>query len=337
MTSPAHALRAMPISRRALLALAACAALPSAHAAAKDAVAAYPDRAIRMISSFAAGGTTDILARIVGRQLLPDAGQPVVVENLPGAGGTIGAAAVARAAADGYTLEVGGVSTHAMSGALYRKLPFDPVGDFEPVSMLVYATTAIAVQASSPFKDLPSLLAYAKANPGKIAYGSGGIGSINHLAIASLARTAGIELLHVPYKGGGPAVTSLLQGETQLFAGGTSLLLPHVKSGKLRLLAVTEEKRARILPDVPTVGETLKGFKVVNWYGVLGPKGLPAGIRDKLWRDIDRIMRQPDVEQQLDSMGLEYPGLSPTRFKEALVEDRERWTRTIADLGIQPE
>ncbi len=327
---------ACPISRRAVLALAASAALPAMRLHAASA-AGYPQRPIRMISSFAAGGTTDILARLVARQLLPAAGQPVVVENLPGAGGTIGAAAVARAPADGYTLEVGGVSTHAMAGALYKQLPFDPVESFEPVSMLVYATTAIAVPASAPFKDLPSLIAYAKAHPGKVAYSSGGIGSINHLAIASLASTAGIDMLHVPYKGGGPAVTALLQGEAQVFAGGTSLLLPHVRAGKFRLLAVTEEKRARILPDVPTVAETLPGFKVVNWYGVLAPRGLPEAIRDVLWRDIDRIMRQPEVQQQLDSMGLEYPGLTANQFKAALKDDQARWSKTIRDLGILPE
>jgi len=211
------------------------------------------------------------------------------------------------------------------------------VGSFEPVSMLVYATTAIAVPASSPFRDLASLIEYARSNPGKIAYGSGGIGSINHLAIASLANTVGIDLLHVPYKGGGPAVTALLQGETQLFAGGSSLLLPHVRAGKVRILAVTEGKRARVLPDIPTVGETVRGFRVVNWYGVLAPRGLAPAVGQTLWREFDRIMRLPEVERQLDSMGLEYPGLSSAEFKAALAEDKNRWGRTIRELGILPE
>lgn len=322
------------LSRRAVLALAACSTLRPVLAAAPG---GYPNRPVRLISSFAAGGTTDILARLVGKHMFPASGQPVVVENLPGAGGTIGAAAVARAAADGYTLEMGGVSTHAMSGALYKKLSFDPTESFDPVSMLVYATTAIAVPASSPFRDLAALIAYARANPGKIAYGSGGIGSINHLAIASLASTLGIDLLHVPYKGGGPAVTSLLQGETQLFAGGSSLLLPHVRSGKLRILAVTETKRARVLPDVPTVGETVRGFSVVNWYGVLAPRGLTPAVGEALWKEFDRVMRLPEVDRQLDAMGLEYPGLSSTEFKAALAADKSRWERTIKELGILPE
>ncbi|WP_338615629.1 tripartite tricarboxylate transporter substrate-binding protein [Pigmentiphaga sp. CHJ604] len=324
------------LSRRAMLALAAGSMLRPV-AAASGASSAYPSRPVRLISSFAAGGTTDILARLVGKQLFPSAGQVVVVENLPGAGGTIGAAAVARAPADGYTLEMGGVSTHAMAGALYKQLPFDPVASFEPVCMLVYATTAIAVPASSPFRSLADLIAHARANPGKITYGSGGIGSINHLALASLASTVGIDLLHVPYKGGGPAVTSLLQGETQLFAGGSSLLLPHVRAGKLRILAVTEDKRARVLPDIPTVGETVRGFRVVNWYGVLGPAGLALGIREALWKELDRVMRLPEVERQLDAMGLEYPGMSSAAFKASLAEDKERWGRAIRELGILPE
>lgn len=296
----------------------------------------YPSKPIRMISPFAAGGTTDILARIVAKELLSAQGQPVVVENQSGAGGTIGAAIVARAAPDGYTLEVGGVSTHAMAGSLYKKLSFDPVKSFEPVSILAWATTAIAVPASAPYTDLKELIAYAKAHPGELTYSSAGVGSINHLAMASLAKTADIDLLHVPYRGGAPAVTALLQQEVQVVAAGTSLLLPHVQSGKIRLIAVTDENRARVLPDVPTAGETLKGFKVANWYGVLGPKGLPPSVREKLWNDIDRIMKQPNIVAQLDKMGLEYPGLSSEQFNSSLNQDYQRWDQIIKELQIQP-
>ncbi|HEY9281798.1 MAG TPA: tripartite tricarboxylate transporter substrate binding protein [Eoetvoesiella sp.] len=296
----------------------------------------YPSKPIRMISPFAAGGTTDILARIVAKELLAAQGQPIVVENQSGAGGTIGAAIVARSAADGYTLEVGGVSTHAMAGSLYKKLPFDPVESFDPVSILAYATIAIAVPASAPYNDLKELIAYAKAHPGELTYSSAGVGSINHLAMASLAKTADIDLLHVPYRGGAPAVTALLQQEVQVVAAGTSLLLPHVQSGKVRLIAITDENRARILPEVPTAGETLKGFKVANWYGLLGPKGLPAAVSEKLWNDIDRIMKQPDIMAQLDKMGLEYPGISSERFNASLKEDRQYWDQLIKELQIQP-
>ncbi len=319
------------------LAVLGSATLAQAQGASADSAQKYPARTIRMISPFAAGGTTDILARIVSKQLFADAGHAVIVENVPGAGGTIGAAAVARAAPDGYTLEVGGISTHAMAGSLYQKLTFDPVQSFEPVSMLVLATTAIAVPASAPYADLAGLIAYAKAHPGKLTYSSGGVGSINHLTLGSLAKTAGIDLLHVPYKGGGPAVTALLQGEVQVFAGGTSLLLPHVRAGKVKLIAITDAKRARVLPNVPTAGETLKGFKVSNWYGVLGPKGLPAAIREKVWNEIDRIMKQPNIIGQLDAMGLEYPDLSSQQFKTTLKEDQIYWEKTIKELGILPE
>ena len=306
----------------------------SSNVLAADSVASYPEKVIRVISPFAAGGTTDILARMIGADFFPASGQPMIVENVTGAGGTIGAGHVARAAPDGYTLEVGGVSTHAMSGSLYKKLPFDPVESFEPVSMLAHVTTGIAVNANSPFQTFEELVEYAKQNPGKLAYSSGGIGSINHLTMASLTDAADLDMLHVPYRGGGPAALALIQDEVQVFAGGTSLILPHVKSGAMRLLAVTGPERSRILPDVPAVNETVPGFQTVNWYGVLAPAGLNPELKEKIWTELDRIMRKPEVVEQMTSMGLEYPGLTTEQFKTALHNDQKQWSAIIEKLDI---
>ena len=310
-------------------------ALASNAVAQADPVEAYPERTIRAVSPFAAGGTTDILARLVGQEFFPESGQTMVVENVSGAGGTIGAANVARAVPDGYSLLISGVSTHAMAGSLYKSLSFDPVESFEPISMLASATTAIAVNANQPFKTLDELIAFAKENPGVLAYSSGGVGSINHLIMASFAKAADIDLLHVPYRGGGPATTAVMQGEVQVFAGGTSLLLPQVEAGTVRLLAVTGAQRTELLPDVPAANETVQGYQATNWYGVLAPKGLDSDLREKIWAELHRIMMKPEIAKKMADMGLEYPGLTSEEFKTAVQEDQERWSATIKSLGIE--
>lgn len=299
-----------------------------------DPVQVYPGKIVKTVSPFAAGGTTDILARLVSKEFFPSSGQAMIVENIAGAGGTIGAGKVARADPDGYTLEIGGVSTHAMSGALYKDLPFDPVASFEPVAMLASATTAIAVNAKEPFQTLADLVKYAKNNPGKVTYSSGGIGSINHLTMAIFADAAGIEMLHVPYRGGGPGAIALVQGEVQVFAGGTSILLPHARAGKIRLLAVTGSERSKLLPNVPAANEVVPGFEAINWYGVLAPKGLHPALREKLWAEFDRIMRKPESIKAMSDMGMEYPELSSAQFKKKLQDDQARWGGVIKKLGI---
>jgi len=258
----------------------------------------------------------------------------MVVENVSGAGGIIGAGTVARAAPDGYTLEIGGVSTHAIAGSLHKQLAFDPVASFEPVSLLAYATTAIAVHAQQPFQTLQDLITYAKENPGKLAYSSAGVGSINHLMTASFTEAAGIALLHVPYRGGGPASVALVQGEVQVFMGGTSLLLPQARAGSVRILAVVAPERMAFLPGVPVVHEIVPNFQATNWYGVLAPQGLDAALREKIWVELDRIMRQPHMAEKLTGMGLTYPGLTATQFKAILQEDQERWRAIIQRLNI---
>jgi len=322
------------IHRCALHAVLALLAGSGAAIAQSDAANAYPNQTIRLVSPFAAGGTTDILGRLISAEFFPASGQTMVVENISGAGGIIGAGIVARAAPDGYTLEIGGVSTHAIAGSLHKQLAFDPVAAFEPVNLLAYATTAIAVHAQQPFQTLAELIAYAKAHPGQLAYSSAGVGSINHLTTAAFAEAAGIELLHVPYRGGGPASIALVQGEVQVFMGGTSLLLPQARAGSVRILAVAAPERMALLPDVPVIHEIVPDFQATNWYGVLAPQGLDAALREKIWTELDRIMRQPHMVEKLAGMGLNYPGLTSTQFKAALREDQMRWRAVIDRLNL---
>jgi tripartite-type tricarboxylate transporter receptor subunit TctC len=297
----------------------------------------YPAKALRLIVPFAPGGSTDILARLLGKHMFSSSGQPVVVENVAGAGGNIGAALVARAPADGHTLEIGAMSTHAMNGSLYKKLPFDPMDDFVTVAMLAYAINVIAVSASMPVATFPELLAYIRANPGKLNYASGGIGTHNHLTLALLAKTANLDIVHVPYKGGGPAVTALLAGECQLYAGGASLLLPHARAGKVRLVAVTESTRSDVLPDVPTVAETLKGFEVTNWYGVFGPKGMDPARTNLINREINRITALPDVSDRLKGLGMVRAPVTAGQLRDILQADYKLWSTTINALSITAE
>jgi tripartite-type tricarboxylate transporter receptor subunit TctC len=297
----------------------------------------FPAKPIRLVVPFAPGGSTDILARILSRHMYATSGQAMVVENVAGAGGNIGANQVAKAAPDGYTIEIGSVTTHAMNGSLYKQLPFDPIKDFDTVAMLAYVINVIAVPPNLPAKNFPELLAYIRANPGKVAYSSGGIGTHNHLTLALLAKTANLELLHVPYKGGGPAVTALLQGEVQMFAGGASLLLPHAKAGKVKLIAVTEATRSSLLPEVPSVAETLPGFEVTNWYGVWGPRNLPAAVRNGLNEEINRVATLPEVAQRFAELGMVRTSMTPAQLTTLLQKDHAQWSATIKSLAIPAE
>lgn len=322
------------ISRRVALAL--CLAntrLPFAATAKEE----FPNKPVRLISPFPAGGSTDILARLLSKHMFPASGQALVVENVPGAGGNVGAALVARSPADGYTLEIGAMSTHAMNGSIYKNLSFDPMNDFDTVALLAYAINAVAVSASVPVRTFPELLAYIRANPGKVNYSTGGIGTHNHLTVALLAKTAGLDIVHVPYKGGGPAVAALVQDECQLYAGGASLLLPHAQAGKVRLVAVTEKTRSELLPDLPSVSETLKGFEVTNWYGAFAPRGLEASRRALLNQEIHRVIALPEVAERLKGLGMVHASLSPLQVRDVLQADHDLWSRTIQSLRIASE
>jgi tripartite-type tricarboxylate transporter receptor subunit TctC len=272
---------------------------------------AYPERAITLIVPFAPGGSTDILARIVSDHLARALKQPIVVENRTGASGNIGTAAVARAAPDGYTFLFNTMSVHTMNHALFAAMPFDGVRDFSAITLLAYVTNTMAVHPSIPATSVREFVDYARANPGRIAYASAGAGSTNHLCGALFEKMAQVAMVHVPYRGGAPAVTDTVAGQTQLiFAAGTQSL-EHVKAGRLRLLAVTEPKRSSLLPETPTVAETLPGYEMSVWYAAYGPAGMPGEIVARLNAEIARILYLPDVRQRMADIAVETAASSP--------------------------
>jgi tripartite-type tricarboxylate transporter receptor subunit TctC len=320
-------------SRRAVLAgLAAYATLPLPAALA----APYPERALTLIVPFAAGGSTDILARMVAEHLHQAVGQAVVVENRSGASGNIGTAAVARSAPDGYTFLFNTMSVHTMNQALFAAMPFDGVNDFSPITLLAYVTNTMVVHPSIPASSVGELIAYAKANPGKIAYASAGAGSTNHLCGALFEKMAQVSMVHVPYRGGAPAVADTVAGQTQLFFTAGTQSLEHVKAGRLRLLAVTEGKRSPLLPDVPTVAETVPGFEMAVWYAAYGPAGLPQDVVARLNTEIGRILFLPDVKKRMEDIAVETARSSPEELAALTRADADKWGKIIRQLGIAP-
>ena len=299
--------------------------------------AAWPESTITLIVPWAPGGSTDILARTLSEQLTKSMGQTVIVDNKAGASGNIGSNLVAKAKPDGYTLLVGSMSTHAMNPALMANMPFKGVDDFTPIAQIANVVNTMVVNPSVPAKNLKEFIAYAKANPGKLAYASAGAGSTNHLSAVLFEKAAGIEMLHVPYKGGAPAVLDTVGNQTQvLFSAGTQTL-PHVKSGKLRLLAVTEAKRSALLPDVPTVGETVPGYEMSVWYGAFGPVGLPRDMASRLNAEINKAMALPDIKSRMDAIGVEVVRSTPQDFAGLLQRDADRYGKVIRELGIKNE
>jgi tripartite-type tricarboxylate transporter receptor subunit TctC len=294
----------------------------------------YPDRPITIVVPFAPGGSTDILARVVANHLRNALGQPVVIENRTGASGNIGTAAVARAAPDGYTLVFNTMSVHTMNHALFAQMPFDGVKDFSPVALLAYVTNTMVIHPSVPANTVAEFIAYAKANPGKITYASAGMGSTNHLCAALFEKMAGVEMVHVPYRGGAPAVVDTVSGQTQLFFTAGTQSLEHVKAGKLRLLAVTEGKRSPLLPEVPTVNETVPGYEMAVWYAAYGPAGLPDDVTAKLNAEISRIVFLPDVKKRMEDIAVEVAKASPSELHALTRADSDKWGRIIRDLGV---
>jgi tripartite-type tricarboxylate transporter receptor subunit TctC len=297
----------------------------------------YPDHALTVVVPFAPGGSTDILARVVAEYLRRSLGQPVNVENRSGASGNIGTATVAHAAPDGYTLLFNTMSVHTMNHALFAAMPFDGVMDFSPIGLLAYVTNTMVVHPSTPARTVAELIEYARANPGKIAYASAGLGSTNHLCAALFEKMAGVQMVHVPYRGGAPAVADTVAGQTQLlFTAGTQSL-GHVKMGALRLLAVTEGKRSSLLPDVPTVGETLPGYEMAVWYGAFGPSGLPKGVVEKLNAEINRIIVLPEVKNRMEDIAVEVAASTPEELGTLTRSDADKWEKIIKDLGVRAQ
>ncbi|HEY9274729.1 MULTISPECIES: Bug family tripartite tricarboxylate transporter substrate binding protein [Achromobacter] len=299
--------------------------------------AAWPEKPITLIVPWAAGGSTDILARVLSEGLTQSLGQPVIVENRSGASGNIGTTFVARAKPDGYTLLVGSMSTHTMNQALYSSMPFDGVKDFTPIAELALVTNTMVVNPSVPASNVKEFIAYLKANPGTVAYASAGQGSTNHLSAALFEKAAGVKMMHIPYRGGAPAVLDTVAGRTQvLFSAGTQTL-PHVQNGKLKLLAVTEEARSPLLPEVPTVAETLPGYELSVWYGAFGPAGMPPELTARLNREINLILKRPEVIKKMGDMGVLLTETTPEQFGQILARDADKYGKLIKELGITAE
>ena len=299
--------------------------------------AAWPERTVTLIVPWAPGGSTDILARMLSDYLTRSLGQTFIVENKAGASGNIGSNLVAKAKPDGYTLLVGSMSTHAMNQALFSSMPFEPVDDFTPISLVAFVTNTLVINPKIPVNNVAELIAYAKANPKKLNFASAGAGSTNHISAVLFELAAGIQMTHIPYKGGAPAVLDTVAGQTEVLFGAGTQTLPHVKSGKLKLLAVTESARSPQLPDTPTVAETLPGYELVVWYGAFGPKDLPKEITERLSTEINRIVALPEVRSKMSAIGVEVVTSTPAGFAKTLQQDAAKFTKLIRELKITAE
>jgi tripartite-type tricarboxylate transporter receptor subunit TctC len=298
----------------------------------------YPSRPLRIVVPFAAGaGVLDIMARLVGQHLGAALGQQVVIDNRPGAGGIVGAEVVARAEPDGYTLLMGNTAL-MVSPYLYARLSFDPLADFVPVTMVNAAPLLLVVNPSVPVHSVQELIAYAKAHPGQLNYGSGGVGSTPYLATELLKSMTGIDVVHVPYKGGAPALADLMAGQLTFMIENVPGTLPLVKSGKLRALAITSAQRSPLVPDLPTMAEAgVTDYEMVGWNGIFVAKGTPTDIVARLSATLEKVLALPDVKEQITSLGAEPGGSTPQAFAKFVSAESERWGRIIREKGIRPE
>jgi tripartite-type tricarboxylate transporter receptor subunit TctC len=299
-----------------------------------SALAAYPDRPVRLVVPFPPGGPTDIVARPLAQKLSASLGQQVIVDNRGGAGGNIGAGAVAKSAANGYTLLMGTVGTHAINASLYKKLTFDPVKDFAPVSLVAQAPVVLVVHPSVPAKTLKEFIALAKSKPGQLTFGSAGSGSPGHLTGELFKDMAGVNLVHVSYKGSAPAITELLGGQIQAMFDPIQATLSHVKAGKLRIVGVSSPKRSSALPDVPTIAEAgMPGFESTAWWAVFAPVGTPKEIITKLNTEIVKIMRSPDMKKRLHEFDIEPIGSTPDELAAFMKTEMAKWARAVKFSG----
>jgi tripartite-type tricarboxylate transporter receptor subunit TctC len=310
-------------------------ALTAVTAAAQGA-ASYPNKPIKIIVPFPPGGATDILARAIGAELQKTFNQSVIVENKPGGGGNLGADAVAKSAPDGYTLVMGTVGTHAINMSLYSKMPYDAVKDFEPVVLVAGVPNLLVVHPSVAAKNVKELTALAKAMPGKLNVASSGNGTSIHMAAELYKVMAGVDILHVPYKGSSPAVTDLLGGQVQLMFDNMPSALPHAKAGKLRALAVTSMKRSAAFPDVPTMDEEgLKGFDATSWFGLLAPAGTPKDITAKLNKAAVAALATAEMKERLAANGADPVGNSPAEFAAFIKAENEKWAKIVKASGAR--
>jgi len=312
--------------------LALVAALPAPVARAD----AYPVKPIHLVVPFPPGGSLDVVARAIGQKLTEAWGQPVIIDNRPGAGGNIGADFVAKSAPDGYTILEGALSTHAVNVTLYGKLPYDPIKDFAPITLVAVTPNVLVVNPSLPVNSVAQLIAYAKANPDKLSFGSGSNGSAGHLAGELFKREAGVDMLHVPYKGGAPALQALLAGDTQLMFDNLANSTPQLKAGKLKALAVTTAKRSALAPDLPTLSETgLPGFDIYTWWGFLAPAGTPNEIVAKWNAEVTRILNTPNMRAFFAQQGAEASPTTPEQFSALIRSEIPKYAKIVKESGAK--
>jgi tripartite-type tricarboxylate transporter receptor subunit TctC len=318
--------------------IAGIAAVAGLLGAAASAIAQpYPNRPVRVVVPFAPGGAVDIVARLVAQKMTEAYGQTVVVDNRGGAGGTIGTDLVAKSKPDGYTLLVASMGV-AVNAVLYPKLPYDTLKDLAPVTTLAEQPNLIVVHPSLPVKSVRELVALAKARPGAVSYASGGVGSNSHLATVLFEQVAKVRLLHVPYKGMGPAMTDLVGGQVQLIVSNVSTALPFIRSGRLRLLAVTSKQRFALLPDTPTVEEAgVRGYDSSGWYGLWAPAGMAPDLLSIINRDVTRILASPAMREQLGAQGLQAIPTTADAFSKALRLEIDKWRGVVEASGVRAE
>jgi tripartite-type tricarboxylate transporter receptor subunit TctC len=322
--------------RRIAMALAMAALMGSAFAASP--VAHYPNRSIRLVVPFVAGGSTDIVARLVAQKLTEAWDKQVVVDNRAGGNGAIGMEITARAVPDGYTLVLGYIANLGTGPALNPKLPYDAIKDFAPISHIVTAPSIAVIHPGVPAKNLQELIALARVKPGAIAWGTSAIGSIGHMSGELLNRLAGVQMTHVPYKGGGQAVIDVLAGQIPMVIIGMTAVTPHVRSGRLRAIATTGAKRSFAFPEVPTVAEQgFPGFAADAWYGLLTTAGTPRPIVDKLSAEVIRIMKLPESKDRMAGVGFEIVASTPAEFAALIREEIPKWTKVVREAGIRAE
>lgn len=296
---------------------------------------AFPTKPVTIVAAYPPGGTVDLLSRVLSQKLGEDWKQTVIVENRPGASGIVGSQHVARSPADGYTLMVVPI-THVTNSSLFAKVPYDPIEDFTPISMLAASPLMLVANNNFPAKNVAELMAQAKANPGRFNCGSGGNGTSQHLACELFKSTTKLDIKHVPYKGNAAAMTDVMGGQIETLFDQMATAVPHVKSGKVRALAVTTAKRSPAMPDVPTVAESgVPGYESTAWFGIVGPKGMPKEVVDRVNASVRKALARPEVQKQLGEQGLELTPGTPEEFRDTLKTEMAKWAGVIKQAGIK--
>ena len=307
-----------------------------AFPASSQAPSSYPSRPVKLVIPFPPGGPLDIVGRAIAQKLTDAWGQSVVVDNRPGAGGNIGADIVAKSAPDGYTVLMGALSTHAVNPSLYAKMPYDAVSDFAPITLVAVTPNVLVVNASLPVNSAKEFVAYASANSGKLAFGSGSNGSAGHLAGELFKVDTGVDIVHVPYKGGAPATQALLAGDTQFMFDNLANAMPQVKAGKLRALAVTTAERSKLAPELPTMAEAgLQGFDISTWFGLFAPAGTPGDVIAKWNAEVAKILNSPDMRERLTAQGAEPAPTTPQQFAAFIQSEIPKYARIVKVSGAK--